>query len=80
MTVETNDPYIKPGPSEVLIDDFSRADWSGMLKALSQAPLFTAIQGTTNIDIAWLVWHDNLYVYGQFDHLFQVGKSVYIRL
>ena len=25
---------------------------------LSQAPLFTAIQGTTNIDIAWLVWLD----------------------
>ena len=60
VTVETTDPYIKPGPSEMLIDDFSRADWSGMLKALqlSQAPFFTAIQGTTNIDIAWLVWHD----------------------
>ena len=42
----------------MLIDDFSRADWPGMLKALSQAPLFTAIQGTTNNDIAWNVWYD----------------------
>ena len=48
VTAEATDPYIKPGPSEMLlIDDFSRADWSGMLKALSQAPLFTAIQETT---------------------------------
>ena len=38
VTVETTDPHIKPGPSEMLFDDFSRADWSGMLKALSQAP------------------------------------------
>ena len=29
-----------------------------MLKALSRAPLFAAIQGTTNINIAWHVWHD----------------------
>ena len=36
MTAETTYPYTKPGPSEMLIDDFSRADWPGMLKALSQ--------------------------------------------
>ena len=58
VTVETTDPYIKPGPSEMLIDDFSRADWSGRLKALSQAPPFTAIQGTKKKNIAWLVWND----------------------
>ena len=58
VTVETTDPCTKPCSTEMLIDDFSRADWPGMLKALSQAPLFTAIQGTTNIDIAWHVWYD----------------------
>ena len=58
VTVETTDPCTKPCSTEMLFDDFSRADWPGMLKALSQAPLFTAVQGTTDIDIAWHVWYD----------------------
>ena len=50
-----------------------------MFKALSQAPLFTAIQGTT--ETSTLPGMSGMtYVQEQFDHLFQVGKSVYIRL
>ena len=36
--------------------DFDQADWPGLRSALATAPLFNAIQGTTNVNVSWAVW------------------------
>ena len=38
--------------------DFSRVDWDRLRTAVSHAPLFLAIQGTQNVDVACCVWND----------------------
>ncbi len=43
---------------QIEITDFSRADWCGLNTELYKAPLLSAIQGTTDIDIAWNIWYN----------------------
>ena len=58
VSVSIAHPSTASSDKAVTFVDFAHADWSGMLGALSRAPLFAAIQGTTNIDVAWRVWYD----------------------
>ena len=58
LSVSIAHPSTASSDKTVTFVDFAHADWSGMLGALSRAPLFAAIQGTTNIDVAWRVWYE----------------------
>ena len=42
--------------TRITLPDFNRADWSGLRSALHRAPLFQALQGTNNVNVAWEVW------------------------
>ena len=53
VSVSIAHPSTASSDKTVTFVDFAHADWSGMLGALSRAPLFAAIQGTTNIDVVW---------------------------
>lgn len=40
-----------------LFPDYDNADWPGLRDYLISAPLFTAIQGTENVDAVWKAWN-----------------------
>lgn len=42
----------------ISLPDFERADWVGFRANLAQTPLLAAVQGTSDINIAWKVWHN----------------------
>ena len=51
--------HIRSDPKQKHVrPDFANTDWLGLRTALSQAPLFEAIQGTDNVDVACRVWTD----------------------
>ena len=48
------------GHTERVVPDFSAVDWKELHRALQNGYLLEAIQGTTNVNIAWLTWKSNL--------------------
>ena len=57
VTVHLNSPTVPRTtnkPRSLILPDFEHADWPGLREALSAASLFEAIQGTLDVDPAWL--------------------------
>ena len=38
------------------LPDYERTDWTALRTTIHNLPLFEAIQGTTDVDVAWQVW------------------------
>ena len=54
---EQSGQHLKSLPrSTSLVPDFSKADWTSVCEALKKSYLLEAIQGTTDINVAWKTW------------------------
>ena len=62
MTAKVNlrKTVAKQAKTTIQVPDFEDADWSALRTVLLQAPLLQAIQGSSDVNAAWFVWHQVL--------------------
>ena len=59
VTAEIKEPTARQQKAVIPVPDMDRVDWDGIRSKLLNAPLVIANQGTSNVNAAWAVLHQN---------------------